>query len=106
MSIVRQDHDPLHAGDRAGRCRTEGWHAQPRGAAAWHLCARAHRSCSPRDHWTILEILTAHVCQNAAWIEPPLPLVFLTRRSLPIQNLAGTDWRYELDQIFGRNLRS
>jgi hypothetical protein len=25
---------------------------------------------------------------------------------ISIQDLAGTDWRYELDQIFGRNLRS
>src|SRR5712691_8827678 len=28
---------------------------------------------SPRDHWTIMEILTAYVRQNAPWTSPSTP---------------------------------
>ena len=36
---------------------------------------------SPRDHWTIMEILTAYVRQNAGWTEPSPP------EDVPSQNM-------------------
>jgi hypothetical protein len=58
---------------------------------------------SPRDHWTIMEVLTAYVRENACWIEPSLLKDVLPEGSHELGNLP-TDIQPILT-VIGRRVR-
>ena len=64
---------------------------------------------SPGDHWTIMEILTAYVRQNARWVAPPPRNGAASPSEAGEANGKPTDLRADIQAcltVIGRRIRS